>query len=460
MIQAKRGKTKELSKKEASERAKVLVGGLYGGNDWSGLIGGFDRLPASHRRAVLGAAKELSVDRTRSVDKARLIEVARSGLRSGPTNKPEFLVSLVEAVLGFCNRFEPRESPGAMGDVLASLLKGGAQHGGEATLEFSVLNPAELAKINEIGTALKQMIQSDHHRETLKKTMNIWGRLLGALLGTRRASVSLGASEALAVLRLMSGLGVSSVPAELMLSVPWLADLAGGVPQDIADGPPFATIPASLKRQAALGDAGTATAGETKSPPPAEEPDAKQRENRLGSGGVRGTSGLFRQIEEVIARYEELAEQRRKNLSDKLDKAEKEKGDLSSQMETLRSQIIVLDSKRQDLSAQLRNAEQSEATIASERDSLRQERDKWQREMAAVADSRSRQIEDAKVEVRLALKSSILTHLVNLHSYLTELKQSGASDAARYAATAFDEIIRTLHRQNYVTATELPRLHA
>jgi len=249
------------------------------------------------------------------------------------------------------------------------------------------------------------------------------------------------------------------MPTELVLLVPWLANLAGGVPDEMAESLPFAPIPKSLMGNVTTAEARITGAMESDSPSAGTELGTSG-DDRIAKESLWKTSGLYGQIQDALNRFEQLTEERKGNLVKKLQAADAQIHTLQAQAETNRDQITDLESKRQDLIARLRAAEENVARITAERDTLKQECDRWQRELAVIADSANQQVEDAKAEVRRALKSSILSHLVNLREYLGELDQSGVADAARHATTLFDEVVKILQRQGFVTQTELSRVRS
>jgi hypothetical protein len=431
-------KPKEISQAHAKGQARDLLAGLAGASVWQESLSAFEALSAGNRRTVIEAMAQ-ALGGTPKTDPARLSAFAMTAIRVGRSTRSDFAATLIQSVIDLCSAFGT-EGAMACSNVLAALLGGTDVATKEGLPDSTELDFGRLAKSAAAGPALSDLLEDVRYKGLLRVALPSWGRLVAALVALRGAGCGIRPTAAAAILKLISDPKVP-LPVEIVLSANWLCQIAGGVPEELARRSPF---------QFLLHSAG---AGE------AQRPEAKPNLPQQTTPAPTSRRGkLLSGIESLMREFESEMEQRRAVLSGEVSRLGTELAAREKELEKARSEVFDL---RRDL---LRSREEKQThqdeikRFAEERQQLGKDVEKWRKEAEVLLDSRNNQIEQAKSECRRDFTKAAGTNLKSLRGFLLELRASDRSAPASMAATAMDEIIRVLHRQQFVSPEELPRL--
>lgn len=429
------GKPKELSQAHARGHARELLESIGGGGQWDAALERFEGLSAGNRKLVLEA---LQTDRT-SVpargEPSRVLQLGLASLKFGKSPKPDFVLNVVQTVIETCYRFDTGQRSVA-GEVLGVLLAASDRENGKSVVDISPLDLARLGRSRAVGEALSSFLAEPGNDSIIRKTIHVWSRLLCAQLASQGLSCGIAPESAQRVLLTMSDPALP-LPPELVLSVSWLGRIAGGVPRELRAR---AAIAALLDAEASSEGRGT---------------DGTTSDRALK--GPREV--LLAAIEQAIFRFEEDGDQRRSALSAALAQASDELAASRAELAEEQARTRSLMSKIDELTATMHQRAAELASAVTEMDHLRNEMGNWRKEAEVLLESRAHQVDDAKFETRKEFVSSARTHLLSLRGFLLELKKGDTSDVVSLCATAFDQVIRVLHRQGYLAPEELPRLN-
>lgn len=450
MNEAKPAKPKELPVKLARAQARDLISALASGEaSSSDGLSGFSKMPAAHRRAVLEAMREDPTLRQATLDRARMAELALAALR-GATGPVDFIHSMFDAVFDVCGGLRAGDGDVVARSVLAALLEPQGGNAKSALPSIAELDPVKVVRNATFSSALASFVASPGHEELLRRASGTWGRLLAAMIASKPRSPAMSGEQASATLRFVAAQGRDAVPLELVLAVPWLSLIAGGVSDEVDGQGTLAAIPHALKLGQSSGPGPEPRTAADDGPPRSTLP----REPDL----PRGIAVLLSEFRELLVRYDKDNGDLRRNLSLELEKQARALADAQGRIEKSRDEIASLNAAKRDLDARLGAAEAREREANEKRRSAEQQLAASGRELNVLIDSKGTQLDDAKAEVRGELKKSALAHLSNLREYLLDMGGVKASGSTGLASTAFDEVIRTLQRQGFVSDTELPRM--
>ncbi len=428
-------KPKEISQAQAKGHAKDLLAGLTGSDAWPDVLQAFEKLSAGNRKTVVEAMAHATGEAPKA-DPARLSEFAIAAIRVGGSTKPDFAVSLVQAVMDLCAYFGSTGATTSAGMLRALMSvgdktkKGGLPDGAELDL-------ARLAKSPAAASAVCEFLEDSRYESLLKATVPVWARLVAALVAAKGTASGIRPTAAQAVLKLMADPAIA-LPDDLVLCANWLCLIAGGVPEELARRAPFQYL---LRPATAPADAG-----------------AKAREQAISEEPTTPRAKLLAEMEGLLKRFESEIEQRRVTLSGEVTRLTTQLSGKEHELENLRSEIFDLRRELEHALGERHALNEQLDSIAKERRAQDAETTKWKKEAAVLLDSRSNQIEQAKSDCRRDFIKAVATHFKSLRGFLLELQSPDRSASGSLAATALDEIIRVLHRQQFIGPEELPRL--
>lgn len=427
-------KPKELSQAQAKGYARDILESISGGSGWDSVTEKFRLLSAGNRKAVLEA---VLADVRRSPVKAdpqRLLQLCLAGLKFGKSPKPEFVAGMVETVFEVCAAFDTG-GRNVGGEILRKLLAAGTGKGDKADAEISHIDLSRLGRSAALPSSLSSLLMDEQADPVIRDSIAVWGRLLGLMISDKGASSEISPEAARRVLQIMSDAALP-LPPELVLSVSWIGAIAGGYPETLSRRAPFPAL---------LGS-GPAPAGGS---PRSEVKPAPKGPRDLLLEGIR----------KAVDRFESEMEDRRVALSGEIarltDALARGRSDLENEEAKGRTATQRIRELTEEGRKQRKEITEMEAKLAEAMTEL----EKWKKEADVLLESRAHQVDDARSESRKEFVRSVRTHLSSLRGFLLELRQAEKSDAAALAATAYDQIIRVLHRQNYLTPDELPRMN-
>jgi len=432
-------KPKEISQAQAKGQARDLLTGLGGAGTWQEALQGFEALTAGNRRTVIEAMSQAIGQVPPRVDPARLSEFTMTAIRVGRSIKADFALTLIQSVINLCGAFDV-QGVAAGSSVLAALLVGEETAKKEGLPDGTELDLGRLAKSTAAGPALSDLLEDERHEGLLKGALPAWSRLVAALVALKGTDCGIRPMAAGAVLKLMADPTIP-LPVDIVLSANWLCQIAGGVPEQLAKRSPFQFLLRSS------GGSRT-TQGEARSDGPKQTVPAPT--------GPRAQ--LLSTIEGLMKDFEAEIEERRTVLSREVSRLATELAAREKDLEKVRSDVFDLQRELARAREEKQARKQEIERFGKERQQLEEEVAKWRKEAEVLLDSRSNQIEHARSECRRDFIKAAGTNLKSLRGFLLELRGSDRSAPGSLAATALDEIVRVLHRQQFVLPEDLPRL--